>query len=43
MNPEAGFSETLQSEAATLYKTIESMDTFIFTPAGAKDALDENF
>ncbi|WP_435274754.1 RHS repeat-associated core domain-containing protein [Psychrobium sp. nBUS_13] len=39
-NPEAGFSKALQSEATNLYNKI---DTFIFTPAGAKGALNENF
>jgi RHS repeat-associated protein len=43
MTPEAGFSKALQSEATNLYNTIENLDTFIFTPAGAKDALNENF
>jgi len=43
MNPDSGFSQALQGEATNLFNKIEKMDTFIFTPSGAKDAFNENF
>lgn len=43
MNPESRFSESLRREATSLYNKIERMDTYVFTPRGAKDALNENF
>lgn len=35
------YNNALKSEASALYETIESMDTFVITPSGAKDEFQE--
>ncbi|WNO10574.1 RHS repeat-associated core domain-containing protein [Teredinibacter sp. KSP-S5-2] len=36
---EQGYSESVRNEAASLYRDFESLDTFVFSPHGAKKAL----